>query len=121
MQSILVTGSDFDLLRTRAMVLNRAAPRIVCALPDQLDDLLQGLDFRQWCIPIVVLCHTLAPQHPELCRQIHAAAPDTRIIMLKESETPEHADDARCLLLPFHIKPELLLDSVQQVVNQQLS
>jgi hypothetical protein len=90
------------------------------ALPDQLDGLLQGLNWRQ-CIPIVVLCHTLAPKHPELCRQIHAAAPATRIIMLKESETPEHADDARCLLLPFHIKPELLLDSVQQVVNQQLS
>lgn len=120
MQSILITGSDHDLLRTRAMVLNLAAPRVVCALPDELDDLLQGMGSSQR-IDVIVLCHTLASQHPELCIRIHAIAPDALIIMMQEIATPQQADDARCVLLPFGVRPEVLLSTVVQTLKKKIS
>lgn len=120
MQVILIAGSDRDLLRTRATVLSLASSRVVRALPNHIDDLIPAVLSRR-DPAVVVICHTMASQHPRLCRQIHAVATLTRIILLQEIETPQQSEDARCVLLPFGVKPDLLLKTVQQALHQQAS
>lgn len=109
MVSILVVGLDQDLLSTRALVLCQASPQVQCATPEEALRLL-----RLGPIPIVVLCHTLMDQHPTLCRQIHAIAPASLILLLQVEESRGSPDCGEFTLVP---RPEALVQAVRNLLE----
>lgn len=78
MPKILLAGSDFRLLGTRAAVLGRTGASVVCCSAAEAFGIISTEKFD-----LVVLCHTLSDEDADrISCEIHGRWPETRILQV---------------------------------------